>query len=132
MTCFRSVFLACLFTFLPPLVFAQAGEQTLFTFQMPEIPDVSDGVPYELGTKFQSARAGQITALRYWKAASDAGTHTGTLWSSNGAALAQVIFSGETSSGWQQQALTSPLAIQPNTTYVTSVNANNYFAITHN
>jgi hypothetical protein len=41
-----------------------------------------------------------------------------------------VTFSGETASGWQTQALTSPLQIQANTTYVVSVNANVYYVAT--
>jgi hypothetical protein len=39
--------------------------------------------------------------------------------------------SGETGSGWQVQALTSPLTIQANTTYVVSVNANQYYVATN-
>ncbi|MES2352821.1 MAG: DUF4082 domain-containing protein [Pseudomonadota bacterium] len=109
-----------------------ATAQTIFTSQTPVVDNISDGVPYELGVRFQSAKAGQITALRYWKAASDTGTHVGTLWSSSGTVLARVTFSGETASGWQQQALPTPVNIQANTTYVASVTVNSYFAITRN
>ena len=101
--------------------------QSLFTTQTPALPNASDGVPYELGMKFRLARAGQITAIRYWKALSDTGTHTGRIWSATGTQLASVTFSGETASGWQQQTLTTPLLVQANTTYVVSVNvASNY------
>jgi hypothetical protein len=37
---------------------------------------------------------------------------------------------GETASGWQQQALASPLNINANTTYVVSVNINNFYVAT--
>jgi hypothetical protein len=50
---------------------AQAN-QTVFTTQTPALPDVSDaGTSYELGMKFQSATNGYITAIRYWKAATE-------------------------------------------------------------
>jgi hypothetical protein len=77
--------------------------------------------------KFRVARAGQITAIRYWKASSDSGTHVGRIWSASGTQLSSVTFTGETASGWQQQALGTPLAVQANTTYIVSVNIiNNY------
>jgi hypothetical protein len=42
------------------------------------------------------------------------------LWSSAGSKLAEVQFSGETASGWQQTNFTNPVAIAANTTYVIS------------
>ncbi|MBC8123675.1 MAG: DUF4082 domain-containing protein [Gemmatimonadaceae bacterium] len=105
---------------------------TLLTTQSPTYPDASDGgILYELGLKFQATRSGQISAIRYWKASSDGGTHIGRIWSASGSLLASVTFTGETGSGWQQQALDLPLPVQANTTYVVSVNANGYFPITH-
>src|SRR5262249_26287338 len=103
-------------------VSATGSGQSLFTTQTPANGDAADGVPYEIGMKFLVARAGQITAIRYWKAPSDAGTHVGHIWSATGSLLATVTFSGETASGWQQQALTAPLAVNANTTYTVSVN----------
>ena len=109
---------------------AIALQSTLFTTQTPVIPNATDNVAYELGTKFQASAPGQISAIIYWKAPSETGTHTGKIWSANGTLLASVTFSGETASGWQAQALTSPLAIQANTTYVVSVNVNRYYVAT--
>ncbi|MBR8835677.1 MAG: DUF4082 domain-containing protein, partial [Stigonema ocellatum SAG 48.90 = DSM 106950] len=104
---------------------AQTTSQTIFTNQTPSNPNGTDGVAYELGLKFQSAKAGQITAIRYWKAASEtSGSHVGKIWSSTGSVLASVSFANETASGWQQQALATPLNIVANTTYVVSVNVN--------
>jgi hypothetical protein len=107
--------------------------QTLFTTQAPTNPNASDGgTQYELGMKFRSSKAGQILAIRYWKAASETGSHTGKIWTGNGSAiLASVAFTNETGSGWQQQTLDPPLDIQPNTTYVVSVNANSHFPISY-
>jgi hypothetical protein len=112
---------AALFIGMPSVVYAQTSE-SLFTTQTPVNPNVTDGVPYELGMKFQVARSGTVTAIRYWKASGDSGTHVGRIWSSTGTQLASVTFSGETASGWQQQALGTALQIQPGTTYVVSVN----------
>lgn len=104
--------------------------QSVFTTQVPSF-EFSDGIPYELGMKFQSAKLGQITAIRYWKAASETGVHVGKLWTASGTLLASVTFSDETQLGWQQAALSTPLDIAANTTYVVSVNANSFFGDTY-
>jgi hypothetical protein len=111
---------------------ATVVQGTLFTYQTPSVTNTSDGVAYELGMKFQASSPGQITAIRYWKAPSETGTHIGRIWSATGTLLASVTFSGETASGWQTQPLTSPYMIQANTTYVVSVNANQYYVATSN
>jgi hypothetical protein len=80
--------------------------------------------------KFQVSQSGKITTVRYWKAPDETGTHTGRIWSATGTLLASVTFTGETASGWQVQALSTPLSIQPNTTYVVSVNVNRYYVAT--
>ncbi len=114
----------------------QGSLQSIFTTQTPDNPNQSDGVgadgDYELGTEFISAKAGKIEAIRYYKALSETGSHTGNIWSSTGALLGSVDFTNETASGWQQQALTTPLNIAANTTYVVSVNTNSYFAVSGN
>jgi hypothetical protein len=104
--------------------------QTLFTTQTPASPNLSDGVPYELGMKFRVARVGKINAIRYWKSPSDSGTHVGRIWSSSGTQLASVTFTNETASGWQQQALPTPVSVQPNTTYVVSVSISSNYPFT--
>lgn len=108
--------------------------QSVFTNQVPINANATDnGTTYELGMKFQSAKAGKITAIRYWKAASEIGTHVGKIWTLTGSnPLAEVAFSNETASGWQQQQLSTPLIIQSNTIYIVSVNINGFFAVTNN
>ena len=109
---------------------------SVFTTQTPTRPNITDGSgsegDYELGMEFTSAKVGQISAIRYYKAASETGSHTGRIWSSTGTLLASVTFSNETASGWQQQALATPLTIQANTTYIVSVNTNSYYVATNN
>lgn len=112
---------------------AASQGQSVFTTQIPAWTGITDGAGknYELGMAFQSAVAGQITAIKFWKDAKETGTHTGHLWSSSGALLATVTFANETASGWQTQALTTPVNITANTTYITSVNTGNaYYVMT--
>ena len=47
-------------------------------------------------------------AVRFYKAAANTGSHTGSLWSATGTQLATVTFSGETASGWQQDDVPQP------------------------
>jgi hypothetical protein len=105
---------------------------SLFTTQTPAQPNHTDGPThdYELGMRFSSSVNGTITGIKYWRAASETGTHTGRIWSSTGTLLASVVFTGDTGSGWKTQALASPLAITAGTTYVVSVNANVYYVTT--
>ena len=48
----------------------------------------------------------------------------------SGLRLAQVAFAGESASGWQVQALSDPVQLQPGVVYVISVNANAAFPMT--
>ena len=92
--------------------------QTLLTSQLPAGQFTGD---YELGVRVIASVAGQVTALRFWKGAGDAAPHVGRVWTSTGILLASVTFANETASGWQQQALVTPLAIAANVEYVVSV-----------
>ncbi len=114
-------------------VLAQSGTpQSLFTSQIPVSANANYlNTNYELGMKFQSGRAGQITALRYWKSVGDTGSHLGKIWAvGGGTALATVLFTNETASGWQQQTLSMPLTISANTIYIVSVNTTAYYPVT--
>ena len=96
----------------------------------------SDTAAVELGVRFQADNNGLITGIRFYKASTNRGAHTGSLWSSDGQLLAQATFVGETSFGWQQVNFASPIAITANTVYVASYHAgsghysadNGYFA----
>src|SRR5262249_7071029 len=107
------------------------GPDTLFTTQTPASVNLSDGpnTNYELGMAFTSGVGGNVSAIRFWKATSETGAHTGNLWSATGQLLASVTFSNETASGWQQQALPAALHISANTTYVVSVNTGATFYV---
>jgi hypothetical protein len=84
-----------------------------------------DSSAIEVGLKFQSSVAGNVTGVRFYKGPSNTGTHIGHLWTSAGALLATVTFANETASGWQQAKFSTPVAIQANTTYVVSYSCPN-------
>jgi Domain of unknown function (DUF4082)/Fibronectin type III domain/Bacterial Ig domain len=89
----------------------------------PATADAGDGGSIELGVKFQSDVAGAIDGIRFYKSATNTGTHVGSLWSAEGKPLAEATFKSETSSGWQEVEFATPVQIQPNTTYTAA-----YFA----
>jgi xylan 1,4-beta-xylosidase len=107
------------------------NNNTIFTSQTPNFPDNTDNVPYELGTKFQTSQSGHITAIRYYKAEDEpVGGHTGRIWDSSGRPLGSVVFTNETSYGWQQATLATPVPVAANTTYTVSVNVNSFYVST--
>ena len=111
-----------------PLPFAPG--QTVFTTQLPGLPNLTNNVAYELGTKITADVFGQIIGIRFWKSPRETGTHVGHIWASNGRPLVSVSFTNETASGWQQALLNAPLSIAAGITYVVSVNTNTYYGET--
>ena len=80
----------------------------------------NDGQPIEPGVRFQSSTGGYITGIRFYKGVTAAGQYTGKLYSNSGTLLATVTFPSSTSTGWQEALFTTPVAIDPNVTYVAS------------
>lgn len=118
------------------LVRAATSTYSLWTTaNVPKTITDNDPKGVELGTKFRSQYAGSVTGIRFYKGPQNIGTHTGSLWTSTGARLANVTFSNETSIGWQTATFASPIEIAANTTYIVSYYApkgyysanNNYF-----
>ena len=100
---------------------------------LPAQTTVSDGLSLTIGVKFRSDVNGSIIGLRFYKGALNNGTHVGSLWSRSGTLLASATFINETSSGWQQALLSSPVPIAANTTYVASYySSSGYFALSSN
>lgn len=91
----------------------------------PTIAANSDTSAVELGMAFSASQAGSVTAIRFYKGTGNTGTHTGSLWSTSGARLASVTFSGETASGWQTATLSTPYGLSAGTTYIVSYLAPN-------
>jgi hypothetical protein len=91
----------------------------------PGNPSDSDPNAVEVGVKFRSDVAGQITAVRFYKGAANTGTHVGNLWNAAGGNLGTVTFTDETATGWQTATFASPITISAGTTYVASYYAPN-------
>jgi hypothetical protein len=89
----------------------------------PDIADSGDGFPIELGMKFKADRFGTINGIRFYKAATNTGTHIGSLWDTSGNRLAQATFNNETASGWQTVTFSTPVSVSAGATYIAS-----YFA----
>lgn len=84
---------------------------------------------YELGTKFRSTQAGTITALRVWRATGGPTNFPARLWTGTGTLLASNTISAPSQNAWAEAALSSPVPISSNTTYVVSysVSAGQYY-----
>jgi hypothetical protein len=96
----------------------------------PVLAALNDGQQLELGVKFTSSVAGQVTALKFYRSASDTGPDLVDLWNASGTKLASATFTNATASGWQTVALATPVAITPNTTYVASYHTTGAYVAT--
>ena len=115
-------------TVLPPSTVAQ-----LFAYaDTPAILGDPDPNSVNLGVKFQTTEAGEITGLKFYKGVDDTGTHVGSLWTSDGTLLASATFSNESASGWQYVTFDSPVSISADTTYVASYHSNGHYTATGN
>ncbi|WP_229068338.1 DUF4082 domain-containing protein [Actinoplanes sp. DH11] len=100
--------------------FQLTGPNTLFGTRVPATPAVEDGSPVELGVRFTPEVDGYVTGIRFYKGPGNTGTHTGTLWTKAGKAIATGTFQDETTTGWQTLTFTKPVAVDADTTYVAS------------
>ncbi|TCO65143.1 DUF4082 domain-containing protein [Actinocrispum wychmicini] len=91
---------------------------------VPGTPATTDTSALELGVKFTASSDGYIRGVRFYKGTGNTGTHTGSLWSSNGTLMATGTFTGETASGWQTLMFPSSVPVNANTTYVASYHTN--------
>jgi hypothetical protein len=85
---------------------------------------------YELGVKFTVDQLLTLVAVRFYKDPLETGLHTAKIWTAGGTQIASTDFASESASGWQQQQLSSPITLQPGTTYMVSVNVNAFFDLT--
>jgi methionine-rich copper-binding protein CopC len=89
----------------------------------PVTASTTDHGSVELGMRFRADADGYITGVRFYKGASNTGTHTGSLWTNSGQLLATATFTNETATGWQQVQFANPVQVTANTTYVVSYHA---------
>lgn len=99
----------------------------------PGVSDQSDPTPAELGVRFTPTQDGSITGIRFYKLPDNSGTHTGSLWTSNGTQLATGTFTNESSTGWEQLDFSTPVPVSAGTTYVASYHTSaGHYALTSN
>lgn len=98
----------------------------------PAQTSLNDGRQLEVGLKFQANVAGQITALKFYRSASDTGQNVLDLWTATGTKLASATFTNTAASGWQTVALATPVSIAANTTYVASYHTTGTYVATTN
>ncbi|WP_213287208.1 DUF4082 domain-containing protein [Bradyrhizobium sp. sGM-13] len=110
-----------------------AGPYSLFNASnTPAQTNLNDGAQLEVGMKFTSSVAGQITALKFYRSANDTGPDVLNLWSATGTHLASATFTSTTASGWQTVTLPSAVFIAANTTYVASYHTTGAYVATNN
>jgi len=90
----------------------------------PALVDSGDAAGVEVGVKFRSDVNGFISGIRFYKSATNTGTHIGHLWTRDGILLSAATFTSETASGWQQVNFPSAVAVTAGTTYVASYHTN--------
>ena len=117
--------------------FTTSGQASDFSLwpgtTQPALAASGDSSAVELGVKFTASVAGYVSGIRFYKGATNTGTHTGSLWSSNGTLLARATFTGESASGWQQVNFATPVAVTPGSTYIASYHApNGHYALNLN
>ncbi len=112
---------------------ADAQVSLLSTSATPATIDSGDSNPTELGMKFTTDTAGYITALRFYKASTNTGTHVAHIWNMKGVLIGRAVFTGETASGWQQVNFATPVKVAANTVYVAAYYApNGHYSTTAN
>jgi len=98
----------------------------------PAQTNLNDSQQLELGVKFTSNVAGDITGIRFYRSANDNGQNVVDLWSSTGTKLATATFTNTTASGWQTASFATPVTIAANTTYVASYHTTGAYVATNN
>ncbi|WP_122816519.1 DUF4082 domain-containing protein [Nocardioides pantholopis] len=96
---------------------------SVYGARRPAIEAADDDSAAELGLRFSVREDGFLTGIRFHKGAGNAGTHTGTLWSTDGDRLARATFTDESATGWQRADFTSAVPVRAGETYVASYTA---------
>jgi hypothetical protein len=74
-----------------------------------------------VGMRFQSVLSTSVKGVRFYKLPNMTGAHTGVLYNAAGTVLGTVPFTGETASGWQDQAFGAAIPIVAGTVYTIAV-----------
>jgi len=129
------IIISLLLSFLYVSSFSQTNVNIFTTAQQNDAASSTsnyDGSAIEIGMKFRSTAAGNITGIRFFRGANMTGTNVGHIWSAAGTLLATATFDNGASPGWKEVTLGSPLAITANTTYVVSFHSSNGYYVASN
>ncbi|ARQ09489.1 cadherin-like/VCBS repeat-containing protein [Rhizobium etli] len=105
---------------------------SLFSASSTPARTLNDGQQLELGVKFTSNVAGDVTGIRFYRNANDNGQNVVDLWTATGTKLATATFTTTSASGWQTVNFTNPVTIAANTTYVASYHTTGAYVATNN
>lgn len=101
--------------------------------ETPAMVETGDSTDYELGMRFQTQSAGEITSLRYYRGAADAGdtdARTLNLWSADGSLLATaMVASAPGQTGWQTAVLDTPVQAVAGENFVVSYGTVQNYAV---
>jgi hypothetical protein len=111
--------------------------ENLFTTQLPHATTISDrwktdSTGIEVGLKFRSTVAINITALKFYKSTKNDGYHILQLYTGDGLLLASDSVTNETDSGWQSVILPTPIPMAANTTFIVSYFSSNGLYVSTN
>lgn len=88
----------------------------LFSAQVPTTPDATDGTGVTLSTRFTSDADGNVTGMRFYRAATAPASVIGLLYTDAGTELARATF-GTLTTGWNSVNFPTPVAIVAGTAY---------------
>jgi hypothetical protein len=96
---------------------------SVFGAEVPAVTAANDSGSLELGLRFTARADGFVSGARFYKDASNTGTHAASLWSTSGQRLATATFADESASGWQKVSFSSAVPVTQGTSYVVSYTA---------
>jgi hypothetical protein len=94
-------------------------EHMLYEGDAPFADAIDDATPVNLGMRVQSSTVGDVTGIRLWRRDLDGNGQVGALWTNAGALLASAVSEPDIL-GWAFCEFETPVAIDPDTTYVIS------------
>ncbi|MET8462719.1 DUF4082 domain-containing protein [Micromonospora zamorensis] len=108
---------------------SQPATYSFFTgTDVSDVPTDSDTQSVELGLRLTSSSNGTLTAVRFLKANGSGTSHPVNVWSTAGQKLATATSTRESSSGWQEVKLPTPVSIKAGQEYVVSYHTSRYRA----
>ena len=89
--------------------------------ETPRTASDPDDAAVTLGLKFTIKKSGSISAIRFYKSASNVGTHVGAIYSASGTRVAEATVTNESASGWQSATLSTPVDANAGQTYTAAM-----------